>query len=125
MTSIDDRIKTALEQDTKEIDALLAKEGGLPDMISASFKGGLRRWMFLVWPLTLIVTGFMVWSIYNFFTAGESYIYWGFCSVGLMMMQIALKQWSWMEMNRASMAREIKRLELVIAGLSAKLDKNS
>ncbi len=125
MTSIDERIKAALEQDTKELDTMLANEGGLPEMISASFKGGLRRWMLLVWPITLIVTGFMVWSIYNFFTSGEAHIYWGFCSVGLLMMQIALKQWSWMEMNGASMSREIKRLELVIAGLSAKLDKNS
>lgn len=125
MTTIDERIKTALEQDTKELDTLLANEGGLPDMISTSFKGGMRRWMVLVWIVTFIVTVLMFWCIYNFVMAGEDNIFWGFCSLGLMMMQIALKQWTWLEMNRATTMREIKRLELVIATLSAKLDKNS
>ncbi len=123
MTSIDDRIKDALKEDSAAIDELLAKEGGLPDMIAGSFKGGMRRWMTLMYVIIMVVTGFMVWSIYNFFTVGAvDQVFWGFCSLGLIAMQIAMKQWTWMEMNRTSTSKEIMRLELVIARLSSKLD---
>ncbi len=120
MTNLDDRIKAELERETSEIDALLANEGGLPDMVSAAWHGGLRRWIwvtsFFIVPLTVL----LVWCAYEFFTAqnSEDQLYWGICTLLSAMPQIALKQWQWMEMNRASMMREIKRLELAVAALT-------
>jgi len=37
--------------------------------------------------------------------------------------QIALKQWTWMEVNRTSLLREIKRLEVSVVKLSSKIDR--
>jgi len=124
MDNLDSRIKEELERETSEIDALLAKEGGLPDMVSAAFKGSLRRWVWVTSVIILPISALMVWCGYEFFTADSSdeQAFWGFCLIISAMAQIALKQWQWMEMNRASMMREIKRLELAVAALASRKD---
>jgi len=124
MDNLDSRIKKELEQETAEIDALLAEEGGLPDMVSAAWHGGLRRWIWLTSVVLLPISAVMFWCGYEFFTATSSddRIFWGFCLLISAMPQVALKQWQWMEMNRASMMREIKRLELAVAALAARKD---
>jgi len=120
MVNLDDRIKSELEAETAEIDQMLAKEGGLPDMVSAAFKGSLRRWVWATSVIILPITALMVWSGYEFFTAVtlDDRVFWGFCTLLSGLPQIALKQWQWMEMNRASMMREIKRLEIAVADIS-------
>jgi len=120
MTELDNRIKEELERETSEIDELLAREGGLPDMVSAAWHGGLRRWIWLTAIILLPITAVMVWSGYEFFTAEttDDRIFWGFCLLISMAPQVALKQWQWMEMNRSSMMREIKRLEIAVAELA-------
>jgi Family of unknown function (DUF6768) len=122
MTDLDDKIKAELERETSEIDKLLAKEGGLPDMVSAAWHGSLRRWIWVTSVVLLPISALMVWCGYEFFTAqnSEDQLYWGICTLLSAMSQIAIKQWQWMEMNRASMMREIKRLELAIATLSSR-----
>lgn len=122
MTKFDDMIKDELEKEASEIDELLAAEGGLPDMVAASFKGSMRRWVWLIWIITFLVSMLMFWCGYQFFTASaQDQMFWGFCTLMSMAAQVALKQWSWMEMNRASMMREVKRLEVAVAALSRKL----
>jgi len=120
MVNLDERIKKELEAETAEIDKMLAKEGGLPDMVAAAFKGSLRRWIWATSIILLPISGLMVWSGYEFFTAAnmDDRIFWGFCTLLSGLPQIALKQWQWMEMNRASMMREIKRIEIAVADLS-------
>lgn len=120
MTSLDEKIKAELEKETGEIDALLAKEGGLPDMVSAAWHGSMRRWIWVTGFFVFLITAVLVWCGYEFFTATttDSRVFWGFCMLLSLAPQVALKQWQWMEMNRASMMREIKRLELAVAHLS-------
>jgi len=124
MDNLDSRIKKELERETSEIDALLAKEGGLPDMVSAAWHGGLRRWIWITSIFLLPISALMVWCGYEFFTAASSddRIFWGFSTVLSAMMQIGIKQWQWMEMSRASTMREIKRLELAVAALAARAE---
>ena len=124
MDNLDSRIKKELERETSEIDALLAKEGGLPDMVSAAWHGGLRRWIWITSIFLLPISAVMVWCGYEFFTAASSddRIFWGFSTVLSAMMQIGIKQWQWMEMSRASTMREIKRLELAVAALAARAE---
>jgi len=120
MVNLDDRIKEELEKETSEIDTLLAKEGGLPDMVSAAWHGGLRRWIWFTSIILLPISIVMFWCGYEFFTAStqDDRLFWGICTLLSAMPQIALKQWQWMEMNRSSMMREIKRLELAVAALA-------
>ena len=116
-------IKDELAKEAKGIDDLLTSEGGLPDMVAASFKGSMRRWVWFTWGVMLVVTGFMFWCIYEFFTADdlEGMVFWGICMLVTMLMQSMLKLWNLMEMNRASMMREVKRLELAVAALARKV----
>jgi hypothetical protein len=120
MTKLDDQIKAELEKETSEIDELLAKEGGLPDMVSAAWHGGMRRWIWITGFFVFLLSAVLFWCGYEFFTATtlEDRVYWGFCTLLSLAPQVALKQWQWMEMNRSSMMREIKRLELAVATLS-------
>jgi uncharacterized membrane protein YdjX (TVP38/TMEM64 family) len=80
----------------------------------------MRRWMILINIIIMLVTVVMVWTGYRFFTAIESqeHIFWGVCLILSAIAQIAMKQWVWMEMNRSSIMREIKRVELVVSRIS-------
>jgi len=120
MANLDERIKRELEDETAEIDKMMARDGGLPDMVSAAFKGNLRRWVWVTSIIILPLTGLLLWCGYEFFTAvrTDDRVFWGFCTLLSAMPQIALKQWQWMEMNRASMMREIKRIEIAVAEVS-------
>ncbi|MGB1291572.1 MAG: DUF6768 family protein [Pseudoalteromonas sp.] len=53
-------------------------------------------------------------------------LFWAVCFVSSLMMQIAIKLWLFMEMNRQSIMKEIKRSELEIRlMLSEHLTSNS
>ena len=123
MSKLDEMIKAELEQESSEIDLLLASEGGLPDMVAASFKGSMRRWVGVVYVAAFAVAIPMFWSIYQFFIAIslDDRLFWGLIALTTLIMQGLLKVWIFMEMNRASMMREIKRLELAVAKLSQKI----
>lgn len=118
--NFDEKIKHELENEAAEIDKIMLDDQGLFDMLIGSFNGGLRRWIILMNIITLVVTGLMVWSGYRFYIAIEinEQILWGVSALFALNMQIALKQWLWMEMNRSSLMREIKRVELAVSKLN-------
>ncbi|NVJ96721.1 MAG: hypothetical protein HWE25_01140 [Alphaproteobacteria bacterium] len=120
MTNFDEMIKKELAKEASDIDELLASDGGLPDLVAASFKGSMRKWVWMIWGITFAISILMFWCGYKFFIAEtfENQVFWGFCTTIIAMAQIALKQWTWIEMSRASMMREIKRLELAVSALS-------
>ena len=122
--SLDDRIKRELENEAESIDEILNDKQGLFDMVAGSFKSGLGRWVVLINIVILIVTGLMIWSGYEFFVATEldGRIFWGVCLAVSATAQIAMKQWVWMEMNRSSLLREIKRVEIAVAKLANKVN---
>ena len=124
MDNLDSRIKKELEQETAEIDALLAKEGGMPDMVSAMFKGSMRRWIWVLGFFSLVFFSLTIWSGYHFYLAKtiDDRVFWGVWMIMGAGAVTANKSWSWMEMNRASMMREIKRLELAVAALASSKD---
>lgn len=122
--NLDNRIKDALADEADSIDEILNDKQGLFDMVLGTFKSGLGVWVWAVNIITLIVTGLMVWSGYEFFTASQQadQVYWGICTLITLSAQIALKQWIWMEMNRGSLLREIKRVEIAVVKLNSKVN---
>lgn len=122
--NIDEKIKRELEQSQQEFDEVIQEQEGLMKMVFGSFHGGMKRWVFAVYFFTLVASGFMLWTGYRFFTAldMQGQIFWGVCLILSLFAQVALKQWIWMEMNRASIMREMKRLEVAVSRLSACLD---
>ena len=122
--NIDERIKNELESEAETIDEILNDKQGLFDLVAGSFKAGLGPWVVIINVVILAVTGLMVWSGYEFFTAEElqDQVFWGVCLVITAMAQIAMKQWVWLEMYRGSLLREIKRVEIAVARLSSKVN---
>ena len=119
MNDFFDRLKKELEKENANIDELFAEKGGLPDMVGAAFKGRMRRWLWFAAPIVIAVSGLMLWCGYQFYmaTTVDDRIFWGVWLLVTLIVQTSMKKWSWMEMNRASTMREIKRLELAIASL--------
>lgn len=119
--NLDDRIKSELESEAKEIDQAMGDTKGLFELAASPFKGRLRRWMFVVYLAIIVMTVLLLWCGYRFFIAAsaEERIFWGVLFVLTVNGQAMLKLWTWMEVNRNSVLREIKRLEIAIAKLHA------
>ncbi len=117
--NIDERIRKELEDDNVDVEDILAEEKSLFGMLFRTYRGGLRRWVYLGTVIAIVLTVLIVWSGYRFFTAPgvEDMVFWGVVFLLVVQVQIAMKQWIWMEMNRSSLVRETKRLELAIARL--------
>jgi len=121
--NLDDRIKQELETEKVTIDEILNDKQGLFAMAAGAYKSGLGGWLVLINVIILLVTGLMFWSGYEFFVAEttDKSVFWGVCLVVTAMAQIAMKQWVWMEMNRSSILREVKRVEIAVARLNQRI----
>ena len=66
-----------------------------------------------------VMTVALIWCGYQFFMAEsvDQRVFWGVWFVITINAQGMLKLWSWMEMNRNSVIREIKRLEIAVSKL--------
>jgi hypothetical protein len=122
--NFDEQIKQSLQQQTAEVDAVLAEEKGLISMMLNAYTGKMAFWMGFASIIALITFGFAVWTGYHFFMAenAQDTAFWGVLLVIMTSMNAAIKMWVWMEMNRQSTSREIKRLEFMIAKL---IDKST
>ena len=114
--NIDDKITQALEAEAKRLEPLLLDDKGLFSRLLPIYRGAMRRWVWLVNGLALLTSGLMLWTGYEFFSADlqSSQVFWGICLILTLQLQIGLKNWLVMEMNRASLAREMKRLEITL-----------
>lgn len=122
--NLDDKIKQALAADSEQVAQLLDTDTGMYDRIFDVFRGNMRFWNMFAFLLSVIIAGFMIWSGYHFFTtqSADDKLYWGVLLLIFWTGTLGLKIWFWLEMNRHATSREIKRLELVVAQLAAKLD---
>jgi len=124
--SIDKDIEQALKQEAKQLDQILAHEPGIFTMLLNAYKGALGGWLILVGVVTFIITILLVWAGYQFFfetLTFEDKMTWGVILLLSVFAQGMLKMWTFMEMNRQSTNREIKRLELAIEKLTNQLIK--
>jgi hypothetical protein len=117
--SIDDRIRKELEGRGADVERLEADEKSLFAMMLRVFTGGLRRWAAFAMVLTLAFVVLTVWTGYEFFVAGtaDARIFWGVLAVAAFHAVSMFKFWFFMEMNRNSMLREIKRVEIELERL--------
>ena len=89
------------------------KPKGLFKLLHGAYQGGLAIWLSLANILILAATGLFLWCGYQFFTVETSneLIFWGLCTVTAILVQIALKQWVWLEIARSSIVQEIQELK--------------
>jgi len=116
-----DKISQALKEESAQVDKLLAQDNnGLFGMLFASWRGGMGRWVLLVNVFVLLATLLLFWAGYQFWIAPlvERQVFWGVIFLASAQVQISLKMWLFMEMNRMSTVREIKRVEIAVARLA-------
>ncbi len=123
--SIDDQIKQALAVEDAEVYAQFAEE---PSLLAQGLEllHTRNRWFnAMIIVVMMIFLGIGVYSLWMFATAEgtKALIGWamtfGFCMAVVGM----LKLWAWMEIEKNSTIREIKRLELQVARLTQRLDE--
>lgn len=119
---IDTLIKETLtEQEARFYDQL--DEPGLIGMLKESFKGK-NSWLMIVMNIAnLAVFGFLIYCIVKFFEVVDTrdMLIWacaGFLCFATMGM---IKLYVWMQMDKQTIIREMKRLELQVMSLSSKL----
>lgn len=121
---IDELIKESLDReeakfyDQLEEQDLFGKMGGV-------YKSKLGWLTILMNMVHLIVFALFVYCIVQFFNTSDtnSLIKWSSAGFLCMIVMGMLKLFVWMQMDKNDLLRELKRLELLIAALSHRLDK--
>lgn len=123
MSDLDDKIREALSQEDAELFDDFGSEVSTYEMIMETFRGR-HRWLSVLgvfWGIVFMVLG--VLAGINFFNARTTrdIVLWAaataFCLSAVSMMKV----WYWMELNKNAITREVKRLELQIARLAARI----
>jgi len=122
MEEIDQLIKESLSKEEAQFYDEL-DEQSLFEMVTGLFRTRHRWIMIMMNVVTIISFIVFIYCVVQFFDAEETneLIKWtvggGFC----LMIVSMLKVFSWMQMDKNAILRELKRLELQVASLSGKL----
>ena len=121
MTDIDDKIRAALRQ---EEDVGFEDDQNVFQMMADTFRGKNRWLVVLFYLYTFAFFALGIFCAVRFFGAsGDERILWAVGFTLTMMLVAQLKAWYWMQLNRNTILREIKRLELRIVALSEELSR--
>lgn len=121
--NLDQKIREALRAEDEELFAEFGGEQNVFEQLADSFRGRSRWFSIMAFAGMALLTIIAASSAYLFYQAETLRELIGFaggfffCLSGIGMMKV----WFWMEMNKNTMTREIKRVELQIARLSARL----
>ncbi len=119
--SIDEEIERELAAQAYQLDKMMREEQGLVPLLQSGFRGGLKPLMIVAYVMALLFAGTIVYCAYQFFTVDlAAQNFWGFCLVLAFQAQVGTKIWIWLEMQRSSTLRELKRIELAVALLAEK-----
>jgi len=119
--NIDSLIREALsEEDRAHFDV---EEPSLPEQLFSLFQG---RWRWMNALIVVSMLGLFVGALlagFRFFESDDAptMLRWGAVAWLCWFAVAFLKIWTWFEMERFAVVREIKRLELQVASLSARL----
>jgi len=122
MGSIDDKIAETLDIGEREILESYGKELGLFGLIAESFRGKLGSLVMMIFLIILIFAVLLVYCTVFFFTAETIEMKLSWMAGGLTALFVIglLRLWYLMELNRLSLIRELKRLELQMALMGKK-----
>ena len=119
---IDRLIKETLtEQEAKFYDEL--DEQNLFDMVIGVFRGK-NKWMFIYINVIQVLTFIaFIYCLVQFFNTEETndLIKWGLAGFLAIFATTMLKLFTWMQMDKNAIIREIKRLEIQVSSLSGKI----
>jgi hypothetical protein len=121
MEEIDELIKQSLTKEEADFyDSL--DEQNLLEMVGGLFKTKIRWLMILMNIVQAIAFGLFIYCLVEFFSTNETneLIQWGAGGFLFLMMSSMLKLFSWLQMDKNALLREMKRLELQIASIAGK-----
>lgn len=121
MTSVDDRIRGALDEDDRAFLDSLDTKRGMFQQIGDSWHGPLGGWAKFAFAIAIVIGIGLAYAFYRAITADSSdaMLGWGLTTIGLLIMQGFLKEWMFARMNMLMVLREVKRLQLQVAELGA------
>lgn len=115
----DNEIKRELARQAAELDKLMREEQGLDKVLASGFKGGLGTVMVIAYVLAVLLALAIFYCGYQFLSvAPAQQPFWGILLLLAFQAQVGTKLWIWLETQRSSTLRELKRLELAIQQLS-------
>lgn len=120
--NIDDLIKTALSEEEAEFYEQI-DEPSIFELLSDVYKGK-QKWIAISGTImTFVFLILLIYCAIEFYNAKEvrDMLLWGAGGFTCLIAQSMLKLWSWMQMDKNHLLREIKRLELQVAMLSEKV----
>ena len=119
---IDELIKSALSQEEATYYNEL-EEQSLLDMALGVYRGKLKWLAILTAVVMIVVFGLAVYCLIQFLDADNTkdMILWAAGMFGAMMATSMLKLFHWMQMDKNAVLRELKRVELQVGVLTAKL----
>lgn len=122
MEDIDKLIKETLTQEEAKFYEEL-DEQNVFEMAFGLFKGRNRWIMYVMNFMTLIFFVLFVYCTVQFFQTDNTnqLIKWGIGGLVFIVAVSILKVFAWMQMDKNALLREIKRLELQISSLAAKI----
>ncbi len=122
MTTHDERIATALDQDDQAFLASLETDRGMFEQLGGTMTGPLGAWARFGFVVAVVIGLCIVYSLYRAFSApgDTAMIGWGLTTIGLLVMQGFLKEWMFARMNMLTVLAEVKRLQVQVALLSEK-----
>ena len=121
---IDQLIKDTLtEEETKFYDEL--EEQSILGKVSGLFTGKNSWIIILMNIVTVIFFGLFIYCVVNFFDTTETneLLKWGLGSLVFLIGVSMLKIFAWMQMDKNTILREMKRLELQVSSLSGKISE--
>ena len=124
MEELDRRITQALRADEAEQYARLDPDLPPWEMFFDTFRGRHRWLTVLLGVFMFVFMGIAVWAVVRFVGAEESKAALGWGLLALLAIQSVgfMKIWWWMEMQKNSIIREVKRVELQLASLASNAD---
>jgi fucose 4-O-acetylase-like acetyltransferase len=123
MNDIDEKTLEALNNEDKKVMDSFGEEPGLFDLIAESFRGKMKAVVIPCFVFMLAFAVLLVYSAIHFFSVEDigTRLHWLAIGFTALIVFGLLRLWYWMELNRLSVIREVKRLELQISLLSKKL----
>ena len=121
MNTTDDQIRAALQEQIAAAASEPADDATLREMIADSFRRRGRWIVIMVWIELYTFFALSVFCAWKFFHVTETrdLILWSVSFLLVALGTVMLKLWYWMLLNRNTVLREVKRLELQIAQLIA------
>ncbi|TVZ59887.1 hypothetical protein NA63_2429 [Flavobacteriaceae bacterium MAR_2010_105] len=124
MEDIDQLIKDTLTKEEAKFYDELAEQNVF-QMLVGLFRGKNKWIIILMNVVTLIFFGLFVYCTVRFFDTEvtNELIRWGIGGFVCLITVSMLKLFAWMQMDKNALIRELKRLELQVSSLSAKLSE--